>query len=264
MKSVVEGALEELQENVTLLHLGRDILDTLIIFVFLLVFSTIFNFSVYYALIPVVVYFFVRIGVNFYKNKYMIVEEKVPELKEQLRTVADNVHKTNPILDSLKEDVVRNVSKVRTSSFIDTNTVTIRILMLTFFSIIVVIFSFLNVNFDFKLGAGFFGEPDVKDARFAGEELIDLNLTYIEGNLSDILGRGSIARLGTQELQLKINPLESDADIGNIKKVKEQDFNPPSFPKEIYTSYDVAYSEKIAKENQKVVKSYFEKITEGF
>lgn len=263
MKPVVESALEELQTNVILLKLGRDILDTLIVFVVIFLFSTIFNFSAYYALIPAAVYFFIRIGITFYKSKYIDVEEKVPELKEQLRTVADNIYRTNPIIDSLKEDVVKNIGRVRTSSFIDTNTITIRILVLTLFSIVVVVLSFLNVNFDARLGFGFLGGPDIQKARFSGDEVIDLNLSYMEGNLTDILGQGSIARLGNKELQLLINPLASDADVGNFKKVKEQDFNPPSFPKEIYTSYDVAYSEKIAKENQNVVKKYFEKITEG-
>ena len=63
-----------------------------------------------------------------------------------------------------------------------------------------------------------------------------------------------------EELILTINPLESDADTSKVKPNSEKDFDKPTFPKEIYTSYDVAYNERINKENQKVVKNYFEKI----
>ncbi len=55
--------------------------------------------------------------------------------------------------------------------------------------------------------------------------------------------------------------MESDADVNDINQIRQEDFNAPIFPKEIYTSYDVAYNERIAKENQKVVKSYFEQIS---
>jgi len=90
---------------------------------------------------------------------------------------------------------------------------------------------------------------------------VDLNLSYVEGNLDDILGNRSIAKLGVKELSLIIRPLESDADLNNIKQVSKEDFNAPIFPKEIYTSYDVAYNDRIAKENQKLVKNYFEQIS---
>lgn len=245
-----------------LLDLGRNILNTLIIFTFIFLFATVLDFSAYYALIPAAVYFFVMIGFTFYKNKYLLVEEKVPELKEQLRTVADNVYRTNPIIDSLKDDVVKNMGRIRTSHFIDFNTITIRILMLTLLSIIIVVVSYTNVNFDFALQKLPFVNLETPGVRGAGQNVININLTYLEGDVNGIYGKGSVAKLGTEELLLTINPLASDADINNIKKVKDKDFDPPNFPKEIYTSYDVAYTEKITKENQKVVKNYFEKITQ--
>ena len=261
-KQIVERALDELQENMLLLSIGNIILNSLIIFVFVLLFSMLFDFDIFYALAPAALYFSASVVYSFLSEKYIPVEEKVPELKEQLRTAADNVYKINPIVDSLKEDVVRNMGKVRMSSFIDFNAIALRILFLTIVSIIVVVVAFMNINFDFSLNVPLIGKISTPGVRGAGQELVDLNLTYMEGNLSDILGDGSIALLGIEELQLTINPLASDVDINNIKKVGDSDFDPPQLPQEIYTSYDVAYNEKIAKENQKVVKNYFEQITE--
>ena len=143
--------------------------------------------------------------------------------------------------------------------FIDYSGITIRMLLLTILSILVIIASFLNVSFDFNLGNVIpFRSTDI---RLAGQDVVDLNLSYVEGNLDDILGNRSIAKLGVKELSLIIRPLESDADLNNIKQVSKEDFNAPIFPKEIYTSYDVAYNDRIAKENQKLVKNYFEQIS---
>ncbi len=261
MAGRIVEALEEVETNITLLELGNHIINTLLLFVFCFLLATLFDIYVYYALIPAALYFFVGIGFMFYKNKYIVVEEKVPELKEQLRTVADNVYRVNPIVDSLKEDVLGNMGRIRASSFIDYDTVIVKLLSLTIVSIVIVIISFMNVNFDFNLGdIPIFG-ADIPDARGAGQDVVDLNLTYLEGNLSDILGNKSLAMLGIEELSLTINPLESDADISRTKRTTEEEFNAPMFPKEIYTSYDVAYNERIAKENQKVVKNYFEQIS---
>lgn len=256
---IVKEALEELETNITVLDLGKGILNTLIIFVLIFLLATIFHFSIYFAFIPSLVFFVFNLIFIFYKNKYIVAEEKVPELNERLRTVADNLDRSNPILDSLKEDVVRSMTRVKADYFIDYTGVAIRILFLTIISILVIIASFLNVSFDFN----FSDLPIIRgqSVRLAGQEVADLNLTYLEGNLSDILGEKSIAKLGTKQLKLVINPLESDADINNIRQVKEQEFNPPVFPKEIYTSYDVAYNDRIAKENQKVVKNYFQQIS---
>ena len=258
---IVEKALEEIETNITLLELGVNLLNSLLVFVVVFLLATIFNFSVYFALVPAAVFFFYSIARIFYKNKYLVVEQKVPEMNEKLRTVADNVYRVNPIVDSLKEEVVQDMGKIKTSEFIDYSDVIIKLLALTLVSIIVVIVSFLNVNFDFEFrDIPIFGAPDILEVRESGQDIVDLNLTYLEGNLSDILGNRSLARLGTEELQLTINPLESDADISKVRKTTEEDFNAPLFPKEIYTSYDVAYNERIAKENQEIVKNYFEQI----
>ncbi len=254
---VVEKALEELQTNITLLELGDGIINTLLVFVFIYFFSVVFKFWFYFVLILTIIFFILNLAYIFYKNKYLEVENKVPELSERLRTVADNVNKSNPIIDSLKEDVVKGMSKIKTAYFINYHWVAVKILAIAIISILIVVASFLNVNFQFS----FSKIPFASQLRLAGQDVANLNLSYSEGNLSELYGNKSIARLGNKQLSLFLNPLESDADINSIKQVTKEDFNAPSFPKEIYTSYDVSYNDKIAKENQKLVKSYFEQIS---
>ena len=116
------------------------------------------------------------------------------------------------------------------------------------------------VFFNFDLGIGNETILNKIGIRNYGQDPVKLNFFLSEGNISDILGNKSIAELGNKELQLGIGQLQSDADLSIVDGESELDFNQPNFPKEIYTSYDVSYNEKIDKENQKVVKNYFDQI----
>ncbi len=258
---IVEKALRELKKVMYLLDLSNILLNAFIVFLSVLLLATIFEFDWKTSLVLSIAYLLIASVKAFLTNKFALVESRVPELNEQITTVADNVSKSNPILDSLKQDVVRNMHKVKTSYFIDFNTVAARLILLCGLSFLIVLLSFVNVKFDFAGFSDFASGLGIGGFRDSSTNLTDIELQLLEGNLSSILGNKSLAELGSRELSLRINPLESDVDLNKVRKEGESGFTPPSFPKEIYTSYDAAYSENIAKENQKVVKSYFEEIT---
>lgn len=253
----VRKALEEIETHVTFLDLGKILLNMLLVLLICLLVTEFFRISLYWTFLPSLVY----LGFSLYKlhrkNKYLIVEQNVSELNEKLRTVADNIFKTNEIVESLKQDVLRSIPKIRFSELIDFKPIAFRIFAITVISIFVVFISAYNVEFnDFE-----FNVPISKGIRFGNEDLLLNNMSYEQGNLDDILGNKSVTKVGTQELNLVINPLDSSIDLNNFEETSKEDFNAPIFPKEIYTSYDVSYDEAIAKENQKVVKDYFDKIS---
>ena len=136
VKQVVENALDEVQESITFLDLGNIILNSALLFVVLFLIVTIFNLTSFIALIPTAVYFIFHVVKAFFTNRYLRVEAQVPEMKYQLSTVADNVYRTNPIIDSLKEDLLKNMHRIRMSEFIDTKTITLKVLSLTIVSIL--------------------------------------------------------------------------------------------------------------------------------
>src|SRR3989344_1086445 len=252
---IVEKALKELKKAILIIQLGDKILNALLLFaIFLLIFNLL-NISWYYSFIPALGYLFGIFIYTYLMNLFLVVEKKVPEMHEQLRTVADNVYRSNDIIDSLKQDVLRNMKHVKTSYFMDLKNVSRRIIALCVLGFVIVLLSFFNVKFDF---AGFVAPTDFINEigiRNSRPDVVRLDYSLSEGNLSDILGNKSLAELGTKEFRLQINPLESDADLSIISEEdSEKDFSEPNFPKEIYTRYDVAYNEKIAKENQEVVR----------
>ncbi len=259
---IVEKALKELKKVLFILDFSGKFLNFLLILLFILLLSNLLNFPWIYAVILSTIYLIIVLTLSFFENKFLIVEGKVPELNEQLRTVADNVNRTNPIIDGLKEDVVKNMKKVKTSYFIDEKRIGVKIIILCGLAFLIVFLSFLNINFNFN-GFNFNVQETLNGIgiRNYSSEPVHLNFFLSQGNLSDILGNKSIATLGNKDLLLTINPLESDADLSTVQKEESNEFNQPDFPKEIYTRYDASYNEKIAKENQKVVKTYFDQIT---
>lgn len=258
-KQDANKVLKELETNIVIVKLANILINTALVFLFVFLLGTLFDFSYYFALGISLVLFIGMLIHLFIKQKYYYdVESKYPELNEKLRTVHDNVNKTNDITDSLKEDVLKFLHSISLSYFIDFHMAYLKVLLVAIFSVLIVVFAFLNVNLDVNMGFKLITDGNAVGANVSAQ---NMDLDYFEGNLSDVLGKKSVAKIGNKELNLIINPAESDADVNNIKKVSQEDFNSPSFPKEIYTSYDVSYNDKIAKDNQKLVKSYFEQIS---
>ena len=257
---IVERALKELKKVVLILILGDKIINSLLVFSgFLLIFN-IFGILWYYSFVPFFGYLLAVAVYTYLSNLYLDVERKVPDMKEQLRTVADNVYKSNEILDSLKQDVLKQMRKVKTSYFMDIKFLTLRLLILCTVAFIIVILAFLNVKFEFK---GFDLSNDINEIgiRNSKAEVPIVEYRLSEGNINSILGNKSLAELGKKEFQLKVNPLDSEADLSVLSgEDSNKDFIDSSFPKEIYTRYDVAYNEKIARENRDIVRNYFEEI----
>jgi hypothetical protein len=112
---------------------------------------------------------------------------------------------------------------------------------------------------------------DIKDVitevqEFKPFEEYDINqelLEYEESqNLSEILGEEQITELGQKQLDLQINPIKSDVDIGTVRdpeKMKFKEVPPP----EIRATSDVSFEEEIPKQYQRIVKTYFKEITKS-
>ncbi|HIH26059.1 hypothetical protein J4476_04000 [Candidatus Woesearchaeota archaeon] len=257
---IVEKALGEIKNFFLLLDIGNSLLNSLILFLTSLLISNFLGIEWKYSLIISIIYFTYHIIKKHRINKYLEVEEKTPSLKEQLRTVADNVNKTNPIIDELKDDVLKKMRDVKTSNFIDNKSLILRVLILGGLSFSILFLSYINVDFKGEIQQIIIEPINEIGLRGNVQEAVYMNISVTEGNLSDILGNNSIARFKKENIKLTINPLLSETDPSDIRQVQAESFTPPDFPKEIYTSYDVSYNEKVAKQNQQVVKDYFEKI----
>ncbi len=259
----IEAALRELKENLYIIDVLTLFLNTLILFLASLLFLILLNFSWAYALLIAAGYFTYISLRAWNKSKMPGVEEKVPELNEQLRTVEDNLDKDNTITTLLNDEVIKKMHKIRTSLFIDFHELTVKSASILLISLIIITVAILNVSFDAQLAAQHAAAPLKNLVRSSGQEIPKVDLASLrEGNFSDIFGNRSLATLGNEEVELTLNPLQSEINLDEISDAEVQDFTPPDFPKEIYTSYENAYTENVPKENQKIIKRYFQQITQ--
>lgn len=259
---IIEQALKELKLSWQIVTVSSVFIDILLVFVISVGLITFIGSDWTYALIPTAIF----VSYKFYKvafiNPYKEVEKSAPPLKEKLRTAADNTDTDNFIVQELNKEVVNDIKNVKSSYMVDYRNLYTKLISLAICSFLVLIIA------NFQLNLGGFNAIGLAIGNLAFDngptgKVIDIpNVTLIseEGSL-DIYGKASVANLDLKKLEFEINPLDTEINLHDIKDVEKKEFSSQTIPKDIYTTYDIAYSDKIPKENQKIVKKYFDKIT---
>ncbi len=256
MAKPIAKAIHELKHAMLEISFLQCALDSLVVFLVSLLVFMLLTLPWWYAFAPFLIYAVLHTYRNVKSQKLAKAEETVPELDEQLRTVADNLDKENEIIEKLNSEVLKNMKKIRTSYFFSFGRLTRELLMIAIVSFLIIGASAYNVQFlDFKKTV-----KDLAEYQRGGEYALQEELLQFEENLSDdIYGNESIAELGGQELQLQLNPSLSDIDISQIKDPEHREFR-STVPTDITGTTDVSFEETIPKGYQKIVKSYFREI----
>ncbi|MEM4247597.1 MAG: hypothetical protein QXR48_02065 [Candidatus Woesearchaeota archaeon] len=252
------AALKELRGAVMQITLFNALLDTLVVFLMCALVLILISLPWWYALVPALLYGAIHTYRNVRKRRNLAyVEEKVPELEEQLITVADNTEKENLIVQSLQQDVLRGMRSIKTSYFLSFGRLTRELITLAVVSILIITVSAHGVKFlDFR--------DVLKDFEQLGKgpgayDLTNASLEFIENLSEDIYGNKTIEELGNDEIQLQLSPVLSDIDISKVLPPETKEFR-STMPQEIKATTDVSFQESIPKGYQRIVKSYFREI----
>jgi len=257
----IAHALHELKKTVLEVTFSICWLDCLIMFMLSLLVLKLVSVGWYWCFVPSFVYSVFHIRNRLKKaSDFSYVEEKVPELKEKISTVADNLTRNNPVIEELNDDVLKGMHLIRTSYFFSFGRMTRELLTLAVLAFLVTGVSAYDVQFvDFSKviddvsGLGVFkGNYDING------ELLE----YDENMSDDIYGNKSVAVLGNEELKVQINPVLSDVDISKIEEPRERNFRSRA-PDEISAETDSSYEDSIPKDYQTIVKNYFKEITKS-
>ncbi len=255
----IEHALTELRRAILLSKMFNSLIDILLVFLISYLICILISLPWYYSTIPVIIYaiFFLRKRIT--SLKYQEVEQRVPILKEKLRTAADNVHKDNIIVRQLQAEVLSEMKLIRTSMFLQPFTNTLKMGAIGIFAFGIVLIGALGVElFDVNLFL------DDIQGRFNGDGVFvkDLNITFREGD-EDIYGEESIVDYGSGELDLGLDTAEGNLDLSREKEAQRLNFQ-GRYPSEedLKAISDSAYVEKkLAKDDEEIVKRYFSQIT---
>jgi len=252
------AALKEVRNAVTQITVFTSLLDTLIVFLIATLVFVLITLPWWYAAPIAVAYGGLHTWRNVKRHRNLAyVEDKVPELQEQLITVADNTDKENPIVESLQQDVLKGMRLIKTSYFLSFGRLTRELITLAVVSILIITASAHNIRFlDIRETLKDLGKLTAPAGQY---EMSGEGLEFIENLSEDIYGNKTIADLGNEELQLQLTPMLTDIDIGKTKPPESKQFT-STLPEEIKATTDVSFQESIPKGYQRIVKSYFNEI----
>lgn len=256
----ITSALREVGTALWQLTLFNAIMDCLVVFAISFLVLSLLAFPWYASLLTLMIYG----GIHTYRAvtglRFNVVEDKVPSLREKLTTAADNLDKENEMTASLNDDVLKLMKEVKTSYFLSFGRLTRELALMAILSFLIIGTAAYNVKlYDYNNAVDSISNAvqSFKDYQLKPQE----ESIYKETNDSkDIFGNKSIAKLGTKQLDLQINPTMSDVDITKQRERKPQQFKDVP-PKEISATTEKSYGDTIPKGYQKIVKSYFKEIT---
>ena len=251
------GVIKEINRTLIELILFENIVNTTIIFLFFYFLLLVFDFYPLYALVPALSYLIYYTIISLIASKPLIVESKYAPLREKLRTAADNLNSSNPVIEELDYEVTSEMKNVGLSMFINPRTVSYKIFAVMFLSFLIIFTTTLNlkiVEFAKQKVPNIFDTKGLKGV--SNFVAVQLNTT------DDIYGKEDVAKLGDKELNIRIKPVDFKINVKEEGEAEQRDFE-TIFPQDMVVKESASYEENIPQEQQELVKNYFKKLAEG-
>ena len=249
------NVIKEINRTLNQMIFFENVVNTTLVFLVFYLILSIIDFNPLLALIPALAYLGFYSYMSFKSYKPGIVESKYAPLREKLRTAADNIAMSNPIVEELEYEVTSEMRNVGLSMFINPRTLSYKIFAIMLLSFMIIFATTMNL----KLLE--FARQKVPDI-FEGPKGVG-NFVAVKLNTSgDIYGKEDVARLGDKELNIRIKPVDFKINVREEGESKQQKFE-TTFPKELAVKETIAYEENIPQEQQELVKNYFKKLAEG-
>ncbi|MEK6984134.1 MAG: hypothetical protein AABX33_06175 [Nanoarchaeota archaeon] len=251
------NVVREINRTLNELMLFENIVNTTLVFLVFYLILSIVDFYPLYALMPALLYLGFYSYIRFKVYKPLIVESKYSPLREKLRTAADNINLSNPVVEELEYEVSREMKNVGLSLFINPKILSYKIFAAMLLSFMIIFATTMNLKL---LEFAKQKVPDIFDTK---------NLKGV-GNFAavkletteDIYGKEDVAKLGDKELNIRIKPVDFKINVKEEGDAQQQKFE-ATFPKELAVKESSAYEENIPQEQQELVKNYFKKLAEG-
>ncbi len=251
------SVIKEINRTLNELILFENIVNTTLVFLIFYFTFSVLDFKPLYALIPASVYLGYYSYRSFKSYKPGIVESKYAPLREKLRTAADNVGLSNPIVDELEYEVTNEMKNVGLSMFINPKVLSYKILAVMLLSFMIIFATTLNLKL---LEFAKQKVPDIFDTR--GLKGVGNFVATKLNTTDDIYGKEDVAKLGDKELNIRIKPVDFKVNVKEEGESQRQKFD-TVFPQDAVVKETVAYEENIPQEQQELVKNYFKKLAEG-
>jgi len=247
----VRGLFHEVKIEMLKIALIYSFLDTVMVF-FLVYFAvSFFNIKfLYIVLIPTLIaliFFAVRFVRHVNKMRLKDMEEANPQLKEMLRTAHDNMHEQNPLIEALFLELKGKMRTASSGNLMESKKIMTRIISAVVIVFLIVFVSSMNVNIK-KIDIPFeklrFLMPSGAEGGHQEGKITDLVF-----NETDVIyGDASIAKLGNDKIDIKVNPTMSDIDLNDVKDAEQQNLREGGLPTEVGVTADAFNNQKVLDE----------------
>ena len=251
-----KDVVTEINKTLNQIILFENIVNTTLIFLVSYLVLSVLDFHPLFALVPAALYLGFYTHLAFKSSKPLIVESKYAPLREKLRTAADNVNMSNPIVEELEYEVTSEMKNVGLSMFINPRTLSYKIFAVMTLSFMIIFATTMNLKL---LEFAKHKVPDIFDRGPKGVG----NFVATQLNTSgDIYGKEDVAKLGDKDLNIRIKPVDFKVNVREEGATEQHQFE-TTFPRDMTVRETVAYEENIPQEQQELVKNYFKKLAEG-
>ena len=261
----ITAALKEVRRNLALVFLFDTFINAILVFLLAALLLLVFDLHLVYPLAVSAAYFLYAVIRRLSINKVRMVEKRYKNVNEKLRTAEEFRDPDNRVVMELHSEVIRDLKKVEQSAFISDKKIylkSIGIIALSFLVFFASPFTIGLINFNLNFvnqqieqfsGGVFEGGSGESVIRFSTEQESTEELRKVS---QEIYGTAAVAKLGNEEITIKIRPSGTELSIREIQELDLPDFS-ESYPKEIAASSAESYEESIRKEDLELVKGYF-------
>lgn len=221
------------------------------------IFVYFYRLKYYFSIIIAVIFFIISFYKKTKQNKILLLEEKYPDLKERLRTSFDYKSRSNPVIDSLHNDIAKMMQKVDVNAYLNSKKLAIKVLVICLTLSSVLYMASVGMDMlEIKVRV-----ENTEFYRRASEIAKNIFETRDETTNRPWLKNPRLITLGNKENNASIDTYNTELDITDIAQPEKNDYG-GHYPEEVKGAAQEIYEEGIPEEYKEVIKEYFKKINE--
>jgi len=228
-----------------------------------------------------ILFFISELVVESKKSPLTTVEEKYDDLNEELRTVSDTLEKKNELVEDLRHEVRKKLTKhVDFGDFVGIRKMLSRVLTIFFLSFLIILIASLNIQLLDAQKISYFSRnvydklksEAEKYTVVNGENQVKMNIKKLaftagigggdtEGG--EIFGDSAIVELGDEKINIEIRPTEFEVSVDDFESPEKKNFLEKPYEDDVFVDKAYGYEESIPEKRQEIVKRYFKSLAEG-
>ena len=246
----INALFNEVKIEMLKVALINTFLDAIMVFFISYLVISFFNIKFLYNLvIPSIitfVFFFISFILRVNKLRLKNMEDANPQVKEMLRTAHDNMNEDNIMTMALFEELKGKMKTASSGNLLESKKIITRIVSVVVIVFLIISVSAFNINLK-KIDIPFdklrFMVPGGKNGHAEG------NITDLVFNETEVVyGDASIAKLGSEKIDLNMNPSMSEIDFNKISEAEQQKLREGNVPQEVGVNPDAFNNQQVLDE----------------